>query len=87
MRSAKKKSNQAGQFVIEAVLILFLSVMLFTALVKSFKDKEIIENILTKPWSKIAGMLENGAWGDPAATRAIHPNNHENVATLKQNGI
>lgn len=84
MKAKKRPSNQKGQFVIEAVLLMVISLMLFLGLMKSFKDKQILENILVKPWDKIAGMIENGAWGSAQNTRSKHPHNPDAVSTLKQ---
>lgn len=80
-KSILKKSN--GQFVIEAVLIMVISSMLFMSFAKWFRDKGVLENILAKPWSKIANMIEKGNWTDPKGN-CIHPNNPECVATNKQ---
>lgn len=79
-----KNRKSKGQFVIEAVLLLSIGIMLFLGLKKWAEEKQIFSNILTKPWAKISGMIENGAWGDPASTRSKHPHNHEKVATLQQ---
>lgn len=79
-----KNRKSKGQFVIEAVLLLSIGVMLLFGLKKWADQSQIFANILTKPWAKISGMIENGAWGDPASTRAKHPHNHEKVATVKQ---
>lgn len=85
MKDTKALSgDNKGQFVIEAVLLMVISIMLFAALMKSFKEKQIVENILTKPWQKIAGMIENGVWADAASSKKRHPHNQKNVATLKQ---
>lgn len=81
---AFKNRKSKGQFVIEAVLLLSIGVMLFLGLKKWAAEKQIFANMLTKPWAKISGMIENGAWGDPASTRSKHPHNHEKVATLQQ---
>lgn len=84
MGAVSTKLNQRGQFVIEAVLLLVISLMLFAALIKTFKDHQIIESILVKPWEKVSGMIENGAWGLPNATRRIHPHNPSAVSTVMQ---
>ena len=73
-----------GQFVIEAVLLLCIGVMLLLGLKNWAQQSQIFASILTKPWAKISGMIENGAWGDPASTRSKHPHNHEKVATAQQ---
>jgi len=79
-----RNRKSKGQFVIEAVLLLSIGIMLFLGLKKWAEEKQIFANMLTKPWAKISGMIENGAWGDPASTRSKHPHNHEKVATLQQ---
>lgn len=80
----KRKHRSRGQFVIEAVLLLSLGVMLLLGL-KNWADRtQIFANLLTKPWAKISGMIENGSWGDPASTRAKHPHNPDKVATVQQ---
>jgi hypothetical protein len=80
----KDRKKSKGQFVIEAVLLLSIGLMLLMGLKKWAQDSQIFANILTKPWVKISGMIENGVWGDPASTRSKHPHNHEKVATLQQ---
>lgn len=84
MGAVSAKLNQRGQFVIEAVLLLVISLMLFLALIKSFKEHQIMENILVKPWEKVSGMIENGVWGLPNATRKRHPHNPSAVSTVMQ---
>lgn len=79
-----KNRKSKGQFVIEAVLLLSIGVMMLMALKNWADQSQIFANIMTKPWAKISGMIENGAWGTPASTRSYHPHNHEKVATLKQ---
>ncbi len=85
LRPQKSLRQQSGQFVIEAVLLLSIGIMLLMGLKKWADESQIFANIFTKPWAKISGMIENGAWGDPGSTRRIHPHNPNSVATLKQN--
>lgn len=80
----KSRVNDRGQFAIEAVLLLTIGLMLFVSLKKWADDSQIFANIFTKPWQKISGMMENGVWGTPGATRSKHPNNPNQVATLKK---
>lgn len=79
-----KKRKSKGQFAIEAVLLLSIGLFLMAGLKKWASDSQIFAHILTKPWAKISGMIENGAWGDPASTRSKHPHNPEKVATVQQ---
>jgi len=69
-------SNQGGQLIIEAVLII---VMLFgiTFLVANyFKSNEVLKQIISGPWQNLSGMLQNGVWASPSAGATIHPNGH-----------
>jgi hypothetical protein len=79
-----RKRKSKGQFAIEAVLLLCIGLSLLLGLKKWANDSQIFANIFTKPWGKISGMIENGAWGSPDSTRNKHPHNPEKVATVKQ---
>ena len=79
-----RKRKSKGQLAIEAVLLLTIGLMLMLSLKNWAQESQIFANIFTKPWAKISGMIENGAWGDPATTRKYHPHNPEKVATLQQ---
>lgn len=81
---AFKRRKSKGQFAIEAVLLLVISMMLMLKLKTWADESQIFANIMVKPWMKIAGMLENGAWGDPRSTRTYHPHNPDKVATLQE---
>lgn len=83
---AKRLRHQGGQMILEMILIL---VFLFggTLFVSSYlKDNESIANVISKPWLAIAGMLENGYWEAPAASRDKHPNKlHRHISVKAEN--
>ncbi len=69
-------SNQGGQLIIEAVLIIVMFVA-FTGLVTNyFKSNEVLRQLISGPWVNLAGMLQNGVWAPASTGAAIHPNAH-----------
>ncbi len=67
--------NQKGQATIEAVLIMVVMVGVFQLITNKFKEDDLIKEYIQKPWqSRVAGMIENGAWGTPDETNPLHPN-------------
>ena len=83
MKLQNKMQNQKGQMVVEYVLLLVLSMGLVLLVSKLFQKSEFASMLITKPFEKVAGMVENGTWGTPEATRAAHPNQLARVLTWK----
>lgn len=48
----------------EAVLLMALSIGLFTAGTRYLREKKVVENAVQGPWSRVAAMTESGVW-DP----------------------
>ena len=59
---------------IEAVLILTLMVSLIFAITRTIKQKQYLTKLVEKPWSYIAGMVENAYWSPVDDGRRYHPN-------------
>jgi hypothetical protein len=77
--SLKKTPNiasQAGQMITEAILIMVLLMSFTFMAAKFFKDKEIFRQLITGPWSNLAGMIQNGVWAPVGPGSASHPNSH-----------
>ncbi len=74
--------NQRGQFVIEAVLLMVLSVGLLMAGLKLLRDNKVVSNLVDGPWDKVAGMIESGAWEPADKAAAQHPNQQERNYSL-----
>ncbi|MBK9322132.1 MAG: hypothetical protein IPM97_04095 [Bdellovibrionaceae bacterium] len=66
--------NQHGQFLIEAVLLMVLSVGLLTLGLKFLKDGNFLSNLISGPWQRVAGMIESGVWDTADKAAAKHPN-------------
>lgn len=71
-----KRKNQGGQMIVEAILILVLFMGFALVTANYFKDQEILKHMISDPWQSLAGMLQNGVWGSPDKTNAVHPNAH-----------
>lgn len=70
----KKTSSQRGQMTVEAVLIMMIMVSFFTLARREIASRNLLQQLVTGPWSYIQGMAENGVWAQPEAGKKIHPN-------------
>jgi hypothetical protein len=66
--------NQRGQFLIEAVLLMVLSIGLLTFALKQLNDGKVLANLISGPWERAAGMIESGIWDKPEKAASHHPN-------------
>lgn len=72
--SAEFLKNEKGQFLIEAVLLMVLSIGLLTVGLRLLRDGNIMSNLISGPWQKMAGMIESGVWDTADKAAAKHPN-------------
>lgn len=71
--------NRKGQFVIEAVLLMVLSIGLFLTGTKYLREKKVVEKMVQGPWSRIATMTESGIWAENVPQQIQrHPNTAQN---------
>lgn len=75
--------NRKGQFVVEGILIMFVTLSLLFAGLRLLRDGNIITNLIDSPWERIAGMIESGAWKEPSVAAANHPNKQGRALSLK----
>ena len=54
--------NERGQFVIEAVLLMVLSMGLLLTFIKICRQNDVLAKLVETPWEKTAGMIESGVW-------------------------
>ena len=66
--------NQKGQMTIEAVLILALMVSIIFAVTNGIKNKKYLTQLVEKPWTYVAGMIENAYWAPVRDGKGKHPN-------------
>ncbi|MBX2987978.1 MAG: hypothetical protein KF802_08770 [Bdellovibrionaceae bacterium] len=77
--------NRRGQFVIEGILLMVVMLGVFIVTTRLIRENEVATRMVTGPWSKVAGMTENGVWSEANnATRRKHPNNFERFFTSKE---
>lgn len=77
------RKNQKGQFLIEAVLLMFIFMSAFLVFSRVMKEQKVVQNLVQRPWGIIAGMIETGNWKPIGESRKIHPNRIDSVLTKK----
>ena len=68
------RHNQRGQFVIEGVLLMVVMIGLFLSATRILREEAFLAKLVVGPWERVSGMIENGVWETPAASRDLHPN-------------
>lgn len=71
--------SQAGQMAVETVLLITLSVAIFIGVSTIFREKQYFANILSKPWTSIASMIQNGVW----TPSELHPNDYKRWVSVR----
>lgn len=81
------KSNR-GQMVVEAILILVIFVGISTFVSTTFRNNELIAQMVSAPWQSLSGLLQNGVWAPPQAGSTLHPSHHlRHVSTRGRDGL
>ncbi|MEK2643777.1 hypothetical protein [Bdellovibrio sp. BCCA] len=78
--------NRKGQFVIEGVLLLVVTVSAFLWATNYARDNKFLAKLIAGPWTKISGMIEAGVWEAPDKARKQHPNQIDRSNTVKPEG-
>jgi hypothetical protein len=81
-KSSSRRLDQRGQFVIEAVLLMVLSIGLLTAGLKLLRDGKVVSNLIDGPWDRVSGMIESGVWQPASQAAAHHPNQRSRSLSL-----
>lgn len=76
--------NQKGQFVIETVLMMIVTIGFFMWGTKQLREGKFLAKMINGPWEKATGMIESGVWDKPEAARKLHPNSIDRANTVKQ---
>lgn len=80
-------SNNKGQFLIEAVLLMVLMVGLLIAATTKLKESKALAKMINGPWEQVSGMIESGVWDSPDAARKKHPNQINRSLSLDPRSI
>jgi len=85
MKNISQKSllkNERGQFVIEAVLLMVVSISFLLLGLRMLKENNAMSNLVQGPWQKVAGMIESGSWRPADEAAKKHPNQIDRSLSL-----
>jgi|GEM_PF-2345483 hypothetical protein len=77
---------QSGQAIVEYILLTVIIVAISTLVRNLLIKNRAIESLTYKPWSKIDGMIQCGAWrecGYQVGTGQLHPESAERVISVR----
>jgi len=74
--------NERGQFVIEAVLLMVVSVSILLFGLRYLKENKTMGTLVSGPWEKVAGMVESGSWTPADEAASKHPNQLDRSLSL-----
>ena len=76
--------NNKGQTMVEGILLLVVFITIALTVSNQFKDNQFLAQIVSGPWDRLDGMIQNGVWQEAEAGRANHPNlNKRHVSSDK----
>ncbi|WII73909.1 hypothetical protein QJS83_08475 [Bdellovibrio sp. 22V] len=78
-------SNNKGQFVIETVLMMIVTISVFLWATNQLRESKFLAKMIAGPWQKVSGMIEAGVWDTPDKARQLHPNQIDRSLTVKPN--
>ena len=79
-----RAGNQKGQLMVEAVLLMAITVSLSLVVTKYLQESQFAQKLVAKPWSTLSGMIECGVWTGCAIDG--HPNSHKRVLSYSTKG-
>lgn len=81
----KTAPNNKGQFVIEAVLLMIVTIGFFLWGTNQLREGKFLAKMIGGPWKKVSGMIESGVWDTPESARKKHPNQTNRSISLRPN--
>ena len=82
MTGTRNLTNQKGQGVVEAVLLLALLVSISMLVTKELQDRKFAQKLFGEPWNRLSGMVECGVWSG-CAKADKHPASERRRLTYK----
>lgn len=84
----KRLKNSKGQMTVELVLLAVIFTALALLIGRFFEGNQLVASVVQSPWRlQLAGMIENGVWGEAEATRNSHPNLLSRHSSLKGDSL
>ena len=74
--------NQSGQMILETILILTILMAITITTASQLKKNETFAKMMSGPWLKLSGMIQNGVWMEPSKSNAYHPSQSSRAASL-----
>ncbi|MFS4459028.1 hypothetical protein [Bdellovibrio sp. HCB2-146] len=66
--------DRRGQFLIETVLMMIVTIGLFTWGMGQLREGKFLAKLISGPWEKVAVMIETGVWETRTVGATKHPN-------------
>lgn len=79
---AQPLKNRRGQFLIETVLMMMITIGLFVFGMGKLREGKFLSKLISGPWEKISVMIETGTWETRAAGVTKHPNTNSRGISL-----
>lgn len=79
------RRTQAGQAIIEYILLMVVLFGVFTAIVNFLKEEEFASMFTAGPWPMMDGMIQCGSWTPCGVAQPVggtHPNASNRVLSL-----
>lgn len=67
----------------ELILMMVLVIGLTLFIAQTFRQNQLIAQLVNGPWLALSGMIENGVWEPPSRSYNKHPNQHARHLTVK----
>lgn len=80
----KSLRNERGQLIVEAVLLMAFLISISMLATKFFRESQVANNLISKPWATLAGMIECGTWSPCGAGK--HPSAKNRNLSLDPEG-
>ncbi len=81
MKNSRPLGNQGGQLVVEAVLLLAVTISCSLLLTRYLQENQFAQKLVAKPWGTLSGMIECGVWTGCGSGK--HPNSRNRYLSLK----
>ncbi|MBE8162911.1 MAG: hypothetical protein HAW63_02870 [Bdellovibrionaceae bacterium] len=75
--------KNSGQAVVESILLISLLLGVLSVVVKVFKDKAIVQSLISTPWKQVSSVVTHGYIKKTSEESLIHPNSISRHASNK----
>ncbi len=82
---ATTSKSQAGQIIIENVLLIVVMISVFYSIINFLKKQEFASKFTEAPWAVLNGMIQCGTWTPCGVEKPVgknHPNSGERILSM-----